>query len=115
MTAPLPCPFCGKPAEVWRSPMTEGWRVWCINTDCEIGPLSKTEFQTADEALAAWNTRKSDSNPPTDPKPGDTWGVYRFHEDGWWRLGNTRRGDSLLRRVWNHMYGQNMDGSITTN
>lgn len=29
---------------------------------------------------------QEDAEPPSNPKPGDTWGAYVLHEDGWWRL-----------------------------
>lgn len=28
----------------------------------------------------------SDSSPPIDAQPGDVWGAYILHADGWWRL-----------------------------
>lgn len=109
MTTPLPCPFCGEPPEY--SPRVESPH-WPESVECyQCWIAFRTGEHGVADAVEKWNTRKGESNPPTHPKPGDTWGAYRFHEDGWWRLENTRRGDELLRHVWNHMHGQNMDGS----
>lgn len=31
-------------------------------------------------------SENDDPWPPSDAKPGDTWGAYIMCEDGWWRL-----------------------------
>jgi len=56
---PLPCPFCGGNAIVWRkkddSPPQQ---VWCCNSVTCGGQLELHE--PGQNALAAWNTRAAD-------------------------------------------------------
>ncbi len=54
-----PCPFCGAPAALERSPwLTESVRITCGNDGCGVRP--RTEYLLAcyaDELCAAWNAR----------------------------------------------------------
>lgn len=54
-----PCPFCGAPAAVERSPwLRESVRITCGNESCGVRP--KTEYLLAcyaDELCTAWNAR----------------------------------------------------------
>jgi hypothetical protein len=54
-----PCPFCGGPAALERSPwLSESVRITCGNESCGVRP--RTEYLLAcyaDELCAAWNAR----------------------------------------------------------
>jgi hypothetical protein len=54
-----PCPFCGGPAALERSPwLSESVRITCGNDGCGVRP--RTEYLLAcyaDELCAAWNAR----------------------------------------------------------
>lgn len=43
--------------------------------------------------------------PPTEAKPGDTWGAYVMCEDGWWRLRSVR-ALTVLRGVRPNLHRQ---------
>ena len=61
----LPCPFCGGEAEIWRAsadPKRPAW-VGCMGR-CAV--LVSREYETTEEAIAAWNRR----TPPAVP---DGW------------------------------------------
>ena len=52
----LPCPFCGGEAEIWRAsadPKRPAW-VGCMGR-CAV--LVSREYETTEEAIAAWNRR----------------------------------------------------------
>jgi len=56
-----PCPFCGKAAKLQQG-LT--WLIGCDTRGC-IGycPYSlDRDYDTADEAVAAWNRRSTDEN-----------------------------------------------------
>lgn len=39
-----------------------------------------------DRHAATLDEQGDPPRPPSDAKPGDVWGAYRFDSDGWWRL-----------------------------
>jgi hypothetical protein len=68
------CPFCGGPSIVAEKPSKTGWRVMC-HTDCDIFG----DFDTREEAIAAWNRRP----PPLVqdiPIPEGGRGVTSYHQ-----------------------------------
>lgn len=48
-----PCPFCGGKAKVYQAGFNV-WRVMCDRLDCAT---LMSEWNTPEEAIAAWNTR----------------------------------------------------------
>lgn len=65
MTALKACPFCGDEADIYCSELDNKWRVCCINMgdddDCILCALDwSIEFETQEEAAAAWNKRTTD-------------------------------------------------------
>ncbi len=52
----LPCPWCGKDAELDRA--SYGHRVRCANAKCPVNAFTLT-FRTKEEAIEAWNRRAS--------------------------------------------------------
>lgn len=57
----LPCPFCGTAAVLdfhKGNRWAKGYQAYCESKDCKLTPYSLV-YPTADEAIEAWNTRKS--------------------------------------------------------
>jgi hypothetical protein len=62
---PLPCPFCGSPAEPYPDGDMEGYSLMCTGDGALFGggksccPMTTFGYATHDEAVAAWNQRAS--------------------------------------------------------
>ena len=63
MSELLPCPFCGKEAEIryhpscHHDPKVRAWAVCCSCCSARVGSTIYATGKTKDEAMAAWNTR----------------------------------------------------------
>lgn len=62
----LGCPFCGRVPEVHRYAMHPTgeirYGIWCSNgrqDQCPMEAVETLPFETREEAIAAWNTRRS--------------------------------------------------------
>lgn len=88
----LPCPFCGGEAEIWRAsadPKRPAW-VGCMGR-CAV--LVSREYETTEEAIAAWNRR---TPPAAGPEP---WGwLCNGKGDGWEERDKVVRDPELIAR-----------------
>ena len=66
-TTLLPCPFCGKPIEVFNAPWADGepgWTYWHVDemqAAEDKCPLTTACYDTKKELIEAWNTRATDA------------------------------------------------------
>ena len=58
-----PCPFCGGKAKVEHDSDERSTFFWatCNNRHCLVHPYSEEVFNSAEEAIDAWNTRADDA------------------------------------------------------
>ena len=63
MTKLKPCPFCGREAKIEydRDERTTYFWVTCNNRHCPVRPYSEGNFNSAEDAIEAWNTRADDA------------------------------------------------------
>ena len=66
MTKLKPCPFCGGEAKIehdWSVGNDGSAYFWatCNNRHCLVRPYSKEDFNSAEGAIEAWNTRADDA------------------------------------------------------
>ena len=52
-----PCPFCGKIPEIIQEKSGLVW-IRCQNNNCPVRNVETDDFDTKEEAIEAWNTRK---------------------------------------------------------
>lgn len=52
-----PCPFCGKLPEIIQEKNGSVW-IGCHNNNCSVRHVETDDFDTREEAIEAWNTRK---------------------------------------------------------
>lgn len=53
---PIPCPKCGKPAQVWHR-INYTYGCGCLNPDCRVPPVFGN---TSKEVMKEWNKRYED-------------------------------------------------------
>jgi hypothetical protein len=59
----LPCPFCGEVPELLPG-LHRGFSVECENPACVINPETRRACDTAEIAVAEWNTRPTPTPQP---------------------------------------------------
>jgi hypothetical protein len=52
------CPYCGEAAELFEEDNKAGIKVRCSNSECPFKPESRSDYETEERAIKAWNTRK---------------------------------------------------------
>lgn len=77
----LPCPFCGGEGKV--SEFHSFWyKSGCSNLNC-FAYITSLVFQTKEEAIAAWNTRKPMERIVERLEDNSEWTDSTFDEDGY--------------------------------
>ena len=63
MTKLKPCPFCGGEAKIEHDCDERTTYFWatCNNRHCLVRPYSEEDFNSAEDAIEAWNTRADDA------------------------------------------------------
>lgn len=51
------CPFCGSKGEIKCKKNLKTWIVECTNNDCPASYMIGNDYETAEDAIEAWNRR----------------------------------------------------------
>lgn len=57
-----PCPFCGSEGVINHKKVLETWLVECSNGSCPASYMIGYDYDTEEEAIAAWNRRINEFN-----------------------------------------------------
>ena len=55
-----PCPFCGSEGKLHHKRNLGTWIVECSNNSCPASYMIGYDYDTQEEAIAAWNRRNGD-------------------------------------------------------
>ena len=55
-----PCPFCGSTGEIEHKRVLDTWIVQCSNQECPASYMIGWDYDTAEDAIEAWNRRVKD-------------------------------------------------------
>ena len=56
-----PCPFCGREGELHQKRRLGTWIVECTNNSCPASCMIGYDYDTADDAIEAWNRGVNDA------------------------------------------------------